>query len=209
MLLDTVFNLSKKILSDVENKVLEKGLDYALIQNKINEPELKKDFENLCRQMRLKWFFCNELTPSFSKTPAFKTNLFWNPPKGHPCLQVYLSQVEKEPLELVVSHLGYSNFIREEWKAIRSLADNRSIIIKKADKGSGIVVWERIDSIVAAEKQLGGGGGKNIYQDVNFSNRIFWDLADKSNKIFRSPECQGKISEKKTQVLQYQKAGRW
>ena len=157
MLLDTVFNLSKKILSDVENKVLEKGLDYALIQNKINEPESKKDFENLCRQMRLKWFFCNELTPSFSKTPAFKTNLFWNPPKGHPCLQVYLSQVEKEPLELVVSHLGYSNFIREEWKAIRSLADNRSIIIKKADKGSGIVVWERIDSIVAAEKQVGGG----------------------------------------------------
>ena len=147
-------------MSDVENKVLEKGLDYALIQNKINEPESKKDFENLCRQMRLKWFFCNELTPSFSKTPAFKTNLFWNPPKGHPCLQVYLSQVEKEPLELVVSHLGYSNFIREEWKAIRSLADNRSIIIKKADKGSGIVVWERIDSIVAAEKQLGGGGVK-------------------------------------------------
>ena len=163
MLLDTVFNLSKKVLSDVENKVLEKGLDYALIQNKINEPESKKDFENLCRQMRLKWFFRNELTPSFSKTPAFKTNLFWNPPKGHPCLQVYLSQVEKEPLELVVSHLGYSNFIREEWKAIRSLADNRSIIIKKADKGSGIVVWERIDSIVAAEKQLGGGGvGENI-----------------------------------------------
>ena len=150
-------------MSDVENKVLEKGLDYALIQNKINEPESKKDFENLCRQMRLKWFFRNELTPSFSKTPAFKTNLFWNPPKGHPCLQVYLSQVEKEPLELVVSHLGYSNFIREEWKAIRSLADNRSIIIKKADKGSGIVVWERIDSIVAAEKQLGEGGGVKIY----------------------------------------------
>ena len=124
MLLDTVVNLSKKVLSDVENKVLEKGLDYALIQSKINEPESKRDFENLCRQMRLKWFFRNELTPSFSKTPAFKTNLFWNPLKGHSCLEVYLSHVEKEPLELVVSHLGYSNFIREEWKAIRSLGDN-------------------------------------------------------------------------------------
>ena len=202
MLLDTVFNLSKKILSDVENKVLEKGLDYALIQSKINEPESKRDFENLCRQMRLKWFFRNELTPSFSKTPAFKTNLFWNPLKGHPCLEVYLSQVEKEPLELVISHLGYSNFIREEWKAIRSLGDNWSIIIKKADKGSCVVVWERIDYIVAAEKQL---GGKNIYQDVNFSNRIFWDLVDKSNKIFRSPECQGKITEKKLKFFNIRK----
>ena len=64
--------------------------------------------------MRLKWFFRNELTPCFSKTPAFKTNLFWNPPQGHPCLEVYLTQVEKEPLELLVSHLGYSNFIRDE-----------------------------------------------------------------------------------------------
>ena len=73
--LDTVFNLSKKVLSDAEIKVLEKGLDYAPIQNKINEPELRRDFENFCRQMRLKWFFRNEPTPSFSETPAFKTKL--------------------------------------------------------------------------------------------------------------------------------------
>ena len=41
---DTVFNLSKKVLSDMEIKILEKGLDYAPIQNKINEPELRRDF---------------------------------------------------------------------------------------------------------------------------------------------------------------------
>ena len=35
---DTVFNLSKNILTDIGIKVLEKGLDYAPIQNKINEP---------------------------------------------------------------------------------------------------------------------------------------------------------------------------
>ena len=43
---DTVFNLSKKVLSDMEIKILEKGLDYAPIQNKINEPELRRDFED-------------------------------------------------------------------------------------------------------------------------------------------------------------------
>ena len=46
---DTVFNLSKKNLSDAEIKVLEKGLDYAPIQNKINEPELRRNSENVCR----------------------------------------------------------------------------------------------------------------------------------------------------------------
>ena len=50
--LDTVFNLSKKVLSDAEIKVVEKGLDYAPVKNKINEPELR-DFENFCRQMNL------------------------------------------------------------------------------------------------------------------------------------------------------------
>ena len=36
----TVFNLSKKILIEEEIKVLEKGLDFAPIQRKVNEPEL-------------------------------------------------------------------------------------------------------------------------------------------------------------------------
>ena len=53
----------------------------------------------------------------------------------------YLSQVEKELFELAVLHFGYSNFTKEEWTAMRSLADDRSIIIKKADKGSCVVVF--------------------------------------------------------------------
>ena len=36
---DTIFNLSQKVLSDAEIKVLEKGLDFAPIQRKINDPE--------------------------------------------------------------------------------------------------------------------------------------------------------------------------
>ena len=51
---NTVFNLSRKVISEVEIKVLEKGLDFAPIQNKINEPELRKDFEEFCRCMRIK-----------------------------------------------------------------------------------------------------------------------------------------------------------
>ena len=147
----------------------------------------------------------NEPTPSFSETPTFKTKSSWKPPKGHPCLEVYLSQVEKELFELAVSHLGYSKFTKEEWTAIRSLADDRSIIIKKADKGSCVVVWDRNDYIAEAEKQL---GDRNIYQDVNFSDRILRDLVEKSNKMFRSLKSQGKITEKELKYFtyEYQKA---
>ena len=41
----TVFNLSQRVLSEIEIQVLEKGLDFAPIQKSINEPELRKDLE--------------------------------------------------------------------------------------------------------------------------------------------------------------------
>ena len=44
-----LFNLNKKGLTEAEIKVLKKGLDYAPIQNKVNEPELRSDFEEFCR----------------------------------------------------------------------------------------------------------------------------------------------------------------
>ena len=50
--------------------------------------------------------------------------------------------------------LKYSNLSTEEWKAIKSLADDRSIVIKKADEGSAVVVWELSDYIKEAKKQL-------------------------------------------------------
>ena len=54
---ENIFNFDNRVLTDTEIKVLEKGLDFALIQKKINEPELRSDFNKFCRRMRLKWHF--------------------------------------------------------------------------------------------------------------------------------------------------------
>ena len=51
---DTIFNLSLKILTGTEINILEKGLDFALLQNKINKPELRKDFDKFCEKVRIK-----------------------------------------------------------------------------------------------------------------------------------------------------------
>ena len=72
-----VFNLSRKVLSEAEIKTLEKGLNFAPIQNKINEPEQRKDFKEFCRRMRIKWYFRNDFTPQFSEIPAFTPNSKW------------------------------------------------------------------------------------------------------------------------------------
>ena len=55
-------------------------------------------------------------------------------------LEVFLSQVQNELFKLSQADIKYSNLSREEWNALRSLANDRNIIIKKADKGSYIVI---------------------------------------------------------------------
>ena len=55
-------------------------------------------------------------------------------------LEVFWSQVRNELFKLPPADIKYSNLSREELNAIRSLADDRNIIIKKANKGSYIVI---------------------------------------------------------------------
>ena len=50
--------------------------------------------------------------------------------------------------------MRYSILSQEEWSAVRSLANDRSIAIKEPDKGSCFVVWDRWDYKKEAEKQL-------------------------------------------------------
>ena len=68
----------------MEIKILVKGLDYVPIQNKINKPELRRDFEDFTRRMRLKLYFRNESTSSFSERPSFTPKSSWKPPKDNP-----------------------------------------------------------------------------------------------------------------------------
>ena len=179
-------------MTDTEIKVLEKGLDFPPIQKKLNEPELRSNFNEFCRRIRLKWHF-RDKSERFSEVPVFNLRSRWQPPQGHPCLEVFLSQVEIELFELPKADIEYSNLSREEWNAIRSLADDGSIIIKKADKGSCIVIWSRNDYLMEAEKQL---SDKKVYQEVSNSENILSKLAEMSNKMFSNLKKRGYITEK-------------
>ena len=97
---DTVFDLSKKVLTEDEITVLEKGSDFAPIQTKVNEPELTQDFENFCRRMRIKWHFRNKPSDNFSETPSFSPKSSRKPLLGHSNLEVFLGQVENELFEI-------------------------------------------------------------------------------------------------------------
>ena len=152
------------------------------IQRKINEPELRRDFNEFCRRMRLKWHFRDE-PQGFNETPAFTPKSTWRPPGGHTCLEVFLNQVEKELFEIPFSDLKCSNISRDEWQAVRSLADDRSIVINKADKRSCVVVWYRYDYLVEAERLL---SDTKVYRDVSNTKNILSKLLETSNRMFSS-----------------------
>ena len=64
---------------ETEISVLEKGLDFALIQSKLKmdlrmDYELRIDFDNFCNYIRTKWYFRNKPLKDFYTKPVFLLN---------------------------------------------------------------------------------------------------------------------------------------
>ena len=58
----------------------------------------------------------------------------------------------------------FNNLTNSERKALYDLKNDKSIVIKSADKGSAVEVWDREDYIKEAEKQL---GDEEVYEEVS------------------------------------------
>ena len=198
--MDTVFNLSKRAFSETEIKHLEKGLGYAPIQKKINEPELKSKLEECCRRMQTKWHFRNEPSEDFCEISSFRLKSSWKPPKVNPNLEMLLNKVEQDLFKTIETLTRYSNLSSYEWKAIISLAGDRSIVVKKNGKGSAVVVWDRVDYIKEAQKQL---KDENIYKKVTFKDQNLSELVEKSNHFFKGLKTKGCITDKNLKYFAY------
>ena len=129
-------------MTETEILVLEKDLDFALTRTKINETDLRADFNKFARKMRCKGFFRNEPTENFCEAPAFCVKSNWNPPKGHSAIEIFLSKLETEIFSLLPgTPLGY-NLSKEEWSAMTHSAEDQSVMIRPAVKVSCVVVWD-------------------------------------------------------------------
>ena len=57
---------------------------------------------------------------------------------------------------------------------MKRLAEGRSIVIKPADKGFCVVVWDRTDYLIEAKKDL---SNSNTYKEVKFDDNELVKLA--------------------------------
>ena len=107
------------------------------------------------------WHFRND-ERTFS-TDKFRPKSSFNPRNKDAIIETYISSLEERLLDIEIPSRRYNNLTKEERDALYSLRDDSPIIIKGADKGSVVVVWDREDYLKEAYKQL---EDREVYEEV-------------------------------------------
>ena len=71
--------------------------------------------------------------------------------------------MEERLLDTEIPSKRFNNLTKEEREALHSLKDDRSIIIKGADKGSVVIFWDREDYLKVTYRQL---DDKGVHEQV-------------------------------------------
>ena len=92
------------------------------------------------------------------------------------------------------------NLTREEYLTTGNLQRDRNVIIKSADKGSAVLIWDRNDHLKEAEKQLSGG---STYLETKVIEKDLVDLVEQSNKMFENLQRKSVIQERKKNYFKF------
>ena len=171
-----VINLSKVNITESQEKVLIKGITFVPTPETADRAQIHQDVSDFCRRLRLKLHFSAPLpaideinneqgvsgevedTDPPQRLPKsllkFKPKSTWTPKTTDPILNAYISKVKSSIQNLVPQESDRTNLTKREKRAIGELKKNPHIVIKKADKGSSIVIMNRDDYIKEAETQL-------------------------------------------------------
>ena len=107
------------------------------------------------------WHFRNDESP-FSQE-RFKPKSTFNPKSKDAVIETYLSCLDERLLDIEISSKRLNNLTKDERNAMYCLKDDKSIIIKGAEKGATVIVWDREDYLKEASKQL---KDKEVYLNV-------------------------------------------
>ena len=177
-MLENVVNLSNRKLSKAEVSLLSKGLKFCPTPNSVDKSVLKEDLEIFGRTLRLKWHYRNN-ERTFDPNP-FRPKSKFNPSKSDTAIEFYLSHIEEKLLSSTEIKHSYYNLTREERQAIYNLKKDQSIIITEADKGSAVVIWDKKDYLMEAEKQL--SCKESAFLTPPFSSKLYMTLSKKFEK---------------------------
>ena len=186
-----VVNLSSRPLTETETNVLSKGLKFCPTPGEPDMYNIHQDLREYFRRLRLRaYFFDDNPSPTptqntimnyFSQNSEkseeinlkkFKAKSTWEPPDQYrdPVVETFCKSVQEEVSKFKPREPRIKNITLDEKNAIKALQNDQNIVIKKADKGSAIVVMDRCDYITEAERQL---------NDIDFYQKTPTDLTTK------------------------------
>ena len=160
-----ILNLSSKTLSQPQLSLLSKGLGFVPTIDRALD--FTEGIQCLTRTLRIRYRFQEqdrlEQETEKYKPPPFKPKSTWAPPQADPATELYLSSL---PLKLSSLEKGpcLQNLSRAEWRALSSLRKDSSLVIKKADKGSCLVVEDTREYIADGLTHL---ADTDIYKPVS------------------------------------------
>ena len=147
-----VKNLSSIQLSDIQISAMAKGLKHIPTPSKPSRRELVQDVNLLQRRMRIRYIMRNKKT--LKSMHQFKLPSTWTPlDSENNDLENYLEKTKEEICHLRF-HKPVQNLTHAEKQALKELADNPNIIIKKMDKGRGVTVINTHDYMQTGLKHL-------------------------------------------------------
>ena len=150
-------------LTEIERTVLSKGLNFIPTPKSEDKNATLQDLESFFRRLKLHAHFndhnkvvCNEDSASDNLFDKFKTHKSsWVPPIAIPAIDNFISRCKEEVRSLNFrTHSSIGNHSQEEKKALISLQERQDVVIKRADKGGAVVVWQKELYITEAERQL-------------------------------------------------------
>ena len=156
-----ITNLSNYSCTSTETMVLSKGLKYCPTPPKFDHGPLKEDIDRFFRSINLYLFFESN-NDNLDNTRSLHCDGFDHkdlhlPSTFNPTMPTNLALVYNKCLEFILESNAVSrnrNLKNVEYKALQSLSDNNEIVIKKADKGSNIVIMNKSDYINEGLNQL-------------------------------------------------------
>ena len=75
-------------------------------------------------------------------------------PKNKDVTETNLSFLQERLLDINIPKDKFNNLSKEDREALHSLKNDNNVVIKGADKGSGVIMWGREDNSKEARKHL-------------------------------------------------------
>ncbi|XDV11124.1 hypothetical protein PO909_000146, partial [Leuciscus waleckii] len=188
-----------RVLNKVETAVLERGLSFVprcpgVGSKGWNRLEAEAGLTEYHRRLKLAAFF--EDGEEGQRAP-FTVNSGWEP-QDHQVTQTLQLIIKKDQKTMKgikeVAEAG--NLSQEEWRVLKGLREDNSIVIKPADKGSMVVVMDRWQYVREAMRQL---EDPEFYEEL--TEPIYLESVERIKNELQILQKRGRLSEKQAKYI--------